>query len=540
GLGGLGAGLRPWAAAAALELTLAQTEAKASGVRVALSAARGAEAVTCSVFHHGKPLHDAKALAESLPWVPQPSNSLTFHPRAYALHDIRPGWPEDFRARIEHDMAALPGLSDKWLNLRVELRDGEVRVWLEDRLVAIKKSPDVRSAGRVRLQLGPGVQLASCTAVPWRPTPGFVPVPLEGYANGRGLVGNVPLAADVLPPPTLAADGTRVWPTVQGIPFAFPSVNLEGKDHLDISRSLFRQATMDGYSGLQAMGPRWFGAAHRDPARIQLRIPNGQYDRLYVIAAAEERKDALPILTAVFYRPQAGFPEAFTTTVPSVSATVSDAQPLMGRLANGQPARLWLVTIPLDPGRLSAFADLDVIELELTKKLHLYRSYPDPILYSLHQGGLPSSVHVYAVTLGEVPVGFRWEPERFGHVWVAPAVPRYIATLTNHTADSVDGELLVRSRSYDGSDTTEQRRPVRLQPGQTLAVTFEVPVKLNGYHDITATWSALGRTWTEQRSFVRLAPDRRAERWREGQGRCSATGVIMGAITPPRRSTTSS
>jgi hypothetical protein len=56
----------------------------------------------------------------------------------------------------------------------------------------------------------------------------------------------------------------------------------------------------------------------------------------------------------------------------------------------------------LDPGRLSAFANMDVVEVELAKEAHQFRSYSDPFLDGWHQGGRPSAVHVYATTLREL------------------------------------------------------------------------------------------------------------------------------------------
>jgi hypothetical protein len=55
-------------------------------------------------------------------------------------------------------------------------------------------------------------------------------------------------------------------------------------------------------------------------------------------------------------------------------------------------------------------------------------------------------------------------------------------------------------------------------PGARAEVKFSIPVKLNGLHDISAKLNGGGREWTEKRSFVRLAPDTRAQRWTEGKG----------------------
>jgi hypothetical protein len=187
-------------------------------------------------------------------------------------------------------------------------------------------------------------------------------------------------------------------------------------------------------------------------------------------------------------------------------------------LADGRRVNLWLVRVPLDPGRLSSFADMDVVEVELTKKVRQFRSYPDPFLYGWHQAGRPSAVHVYGVTLGEAPVGFDLSPDRFGHVWTAPDVPSYTATLANRTGADQAGKLTLTTRSYDGTEAGKQERPVRLAKGETQKVKLVLPVKLHGYHDVTATLQIAGRVWTERRSLARLAPDTRAPRWTEGKG----------------------
>jgi hypothetical protein len=493
---------------ASADFYLATKDAKAPGLRMLLSTSKDAGYVACQVQQDGMVLHDAAAMAKTMDWAPEPANGFTYYPRAYSLKDMRPGWPEDFRRRVEHDMAALPDVNDKWLSLRIELQTGQVRFWLDDHLVAWKAGPEVRADGLTHIELSPGVQLARYGVTPWKGTPGFVPIPLEGYANARAF-----LNGEALKPATLPVGDPAA---VAGIPFKFSSVNTEGNDHIDVSKSLYRHANLEGY--FPSYEHRWVGSARRDPARIQLRIPNGQYDTLYLLAAAEGRSEHLPLVTAMFYRPSAGFAESFAAKVPLATAQSTEAKPLPVTLTSGKQANLWLVRIPLDPGRLSAFGDMDVVELELTKQVHQFRSYPDPFIYGWHQGGRPSDVHVYGLTLGEVPVGFEWKPDKFGHVWTAPAVPTYTAKLSNRSGADQAGKLTVRTRSYDGSEQTTQEKAITLAKNTSQQISFSVPVQLNGYHDVTATLEIAGKKWTERRSFVRLAPDTRASRWTEGKG----------------------
>lgn len=488
--------------------SLARKDANDPGIRMGLGAVRNSEYIGSSVDHGGKPLHDLAALSTKLDWAAPNANGFTYYLKAYER--IEPGWPEDYRAHIEADMASVQGHNHKWLEARIELRKGEARFWLDGRLVGIKKDASINPDGSVRMDLSPGVQLAD-----WRmerlgeASKGFEPLALGGYANARTFLDGESVKTISLPPADMIVK-------VEGIPFIFPGVNTEGNDHIDVGRSFYRQANQEGY--FQSYLQRWAGSSYRDPARIQLRLPNAPYDTLYLIAASDDERDSVPLLTAQFFRPAAGFAENFEAAVPLATAKSSNCKPLPVTLSGGKKVNLWLVKIPLDPGRLSSLADLDIVEIELTKKVRQYRSYPDPYIYGWHGAGQPSAVHVYAVTLAQAPVGFTFMPDPFGHVWTAPAVPSYLAAFTNHTAADLAGKLTVVTRSYDGTETTQQEQPVTLAKGAANGLRLQVPVKLNGYHDITATLEIAGKTWTEKRSFVRLAPDTRSTRWEEGKG----------------------
>ena len=473
--------------------------------------------VHVSAMENGQPLHDVKILAEKLDWKPSPANHLVYKPQAYTGYS--PGWPEDFRARIEHDMGQLPALEDRWINVRVELQKGRVCFWLDDRSVAWKQDDALQVEGKLKLTLGAGVQLAGFAVRPLKDTPGFQPVRLDGYLNGRAFLDSHGVDPASLPPVDEVV-------TIGGVPLVLPALRY-GCDHLDISRSYLREGNMSGY--MPSNLHRFAGAAERDPARIQLRVPNAAYEALYVVAAAEDKPDMLPLITAMFYRPGAGFAQSFASRVALATATAgpADVKPLPVRLASGKVVKLWLVRIPLDPGQLSALSDLDVVEIELTKQVRMYRSYPDAINYGWHQAGLPSSVHVYAATLAASPVEFAWNPDTFGHVWQTPAPVKYIATIANRTAEARQGKLTVVTRSYDGSEETRQQKVLALpasiggKAAAALKVVVPISVKLYGYHDIVATLDVAGRTWMEKRSFVRLAPDTRTPRW-------TGVGALLG------------
>jgi len=483
--------------------------------------------VQCIVQRKGIWLNDYndKSLYTHLDWDPtQPASggsvTTAFSWKLRPYEKILPGWPETYRAPIEHAMSRLPTRDQKWLEVRVTLKRGYICCWIDDHLAAHRADPEIGPDGFVRLEFTGGVELAGFRTGPVVETPGFFPVRLAGYVNGRVITDGASVQTNALPPA-----GALV--RVRGVPFVFPGLNAEGNDHLDISRSLYRQANYVGY--LPTTSARWYGSMYRDPARIQLRVPSERFDTLFLVAASEDKRDTLPMITAMFFKPERGYPKSFEARVPLATARRSHAEPLPAVLSNGKRIRLWLVTVPLDPGLISSFADMDCVEIELTKGVHLFRSYPDPISYSYHQGGLPSAVHVYAATLGLSPVVFKWDPKPFGHVWTDPDVPFYTATLVNRTAVDQRGTLLITTRSYDGTEETGQEKAVSVPAGETVAIPVAVPVKLHGYHDISATLAMAGKTWTETRSFTRLAPDTRSEKWTPGRGAqfgcCSYLGV---------------
>lgn len=491
-----------------------------TGFQVTLAASRSPSLVAASVTENDAPLFDPKAF-DKLDWPFTPSTTLDY--RLRAVEAFEPGWPAPFRAALEADMASLPTLDDKWLEVRAELRRGAVSVWLDDRLVAHKRDDAIDPAGTVRVTLGAGAELArlttrALTASRCSAARGYRPLALGGHVNARALLGGDAITAGSLPPPGEEA-------CVGGVPFVFPGPALDGNDHVDVGKSALRQANYEGYSTSSGGPmPRWIGASERDPTRIQLRLANGAFSALHLVAASDGRADSVPIVTAAFYRPGAGFTRSFVGRAP-LATTTAGVTALPVRLSDGRAVALHHLTIPLDPGLLSSFGDLDVVELELTKETRLYRNYPDPIGYGVHQAGLPSSVHVYAATLEEAPITFEWRPSRFGHVWQSPEEPAYVARVANRTAGAQTGKLTITTTSYDGTETTAHERDVSLPPGSPegaagapVELAVPLPVRLFGYHDVKATLAIAGQTWTERRSLVKLAPDTRSARWTPGRG----------------------
>jgi hypothetical protein len=316
---------------------------------------------------------------------------------------------------------------------------------------------------------------------------------------------------------TLPPDNEQVM--VNNIPFDFPAANSYGDNNIDIGQSWFRGGNLTGSLAprIGSFGGRWYGAFSSNPTRIQFRVPNRQYDAVYLIAAADNAENSVPKVTAQFYRPCSGFPKSFESSdVPAFTATSSSAMRLPVETADGSNRSLWLIKIPVNPGDLQEFSDLNYIEFELTKQVNLYRCYPDPCYYSEHGAGLPSSVHVFAATLGVAPVKVEFSPDRYANIWTTPEKPSYTVKLQNRSVAKEKVELELATKSHDGKEKILKNLSVSIKPGEATNAKFELDVKRFGWHSVELSVKYGGKTETYNRSLAFLRKqDHRAKKYND-------------------------
>jgi hypothetical protein len=437
----------------------------------------------------------------------------TYHVRGVAARSLN--WPEQLRRLIESDSASLTPLEEKWLNVRYQLRPESFRVYLNDRLLLERAAPGLKVSGSLRLTLGPNVQLASIRARPLAAiNPLFEPIAIDNHLNAVRIDGRT-VARSSLPP----SGRTCV---VQDVPFVFPEVDARGNDHIDVGRSWLHCGYLEGDESPHrgSAGGRWEGALSENPSRIQFRIPKGRYRALHLIAAADSEPDSVPIITAQFYRPLSGAPEQVATSVPPLATRSVEADALPIKLDNGQAGSLYLVTIPIDPGMLAWWDDMDYLEMELTKEVKLYRCYPDPVNYSFHGAGLPSSVHVYAMTLQRPAVELTLTAEAYGHIWTAPAKPVYSIAVRNRSGKNRVVTVELKTISFDGAAKTTQKATLPLPAtGKEAVRKFTITPTRYGYHDVMLTLRDGEQVWTERRSLAWLHEDTRQwGDWLPGRG----------------------
>lgn len=420
-------------------------------------------------------------------------------------------WPEMSRARVEQDFAATAALGQRWLTVRYVLRKNSFQIWMDDRLLREARGPKIDPFGMVRLTLFEGVQLGSVRVRPLPPEDArFETVRLDGDINASQIKGAA------LPRESLPGGGKDL--KLQGVPFVLPPIDAKGNDHIDLGRSWLQAGMLEGsFDPWEGDAARWRGALHRDPGRIAFRVPNARYRVLHLLAAFEGEPDTTPVVTAQFYRAGAGHPVNFAARVPAFAAKSTDAVPV--RLAGGGQGSLYRVTIPLEPEGLDAFADKDHLEFELTKEVRIHRSYPDPIYYSQHGAGLPSGVHVYAITLERPSVDVDLQPDRHAHTWTSPEQPSYTVKLRNLTTAKQDVSLDLATASYDELNKTTQSKTISLAPLAEQIVKIPFKLARYGYHRVELRIKDANGLRTRTRSLAYLHPDTRERgNWEEGKG----------------------
>jgi hypothetical protein len=420
-------------------------------------------------------------------------------------------WPDLVRRRVEQDVASETAPERHWLSLRIVLRKHAACFYLDDRLLREARHPRLDTAGLFRLDLTHGAQLASLSVRDLPPEePRFETVALDGYLNSGHFQGQA-LRREGLP-------GAGKTVTVGGVPLLL-AVDRQGRDHIDLKPSWLRCGLLEGgFDGWSGDTPRWLGALSRDPARLQLRVRNRPYSKIHLLAAFSSESDTIPKVTVQFYRPNHGHPVHFTGRVPLFTAT-GQGHALPVQLADGKKGRLHLVSIPLEPDGPASLSDLDHVELELTKDVHVYRSYPDPIYYSQHGAGLPSGVHVFALTLEQPAVTVDLLPDRLAHIWTAPEHPSYTARLRNLTNSEQPIELELRTTSHDGTEKETVRREVKVAAGAEQLVKLPLSLRRHGFHAVELKVRSAGEIRTQRRSLAYLHPDTRERGgWEEGKG----------------------
>lgn len=395
--------------------------------------------------------------------------------RSFSWDDTLLLWSDIYSKKSKRD------LSEDWVNVSFEFRADTVRFLLDGVLLSEWAPVDGMWGRKMSVDIPQGLRIRLAAPAASVDDPLYSTVDISNRLNARGI------NEESVDPASMPERGRKVM--VKGIPFVLPLLPKSGDDHIDAKVSWFREGNLAGYEEPHngSFGGRWTGALKNDPTRIQFRIPYRQYNAIYLIAAGDDDENALPELTAQFYRPGSGFPKSFKSEYVGSfrKADGSDSSRLPVRNSDGKTRYLHLVRIPVDPASLQEFSDLSIIELELTKRTQTYRAYPDPNHFSEHAAGLPSSVQVFAMTLGTAPVSVEFNPDSYANIWTEPAQVSYTTKATNNTSAKKEVTLSFNAVSYDGQDKHAESKRVTLAPGASGEVKFAFAPKKFGHYEVS-------------------------------------------------------
>ncbi len=499
---------------------------------------KGSPSVTFSLFAQAKPDKTPASVQFSVATTGG-TNILRAHlavsgykelkPETYYLNfdpvsDVSLAWSEEMRSTIESQIANAPQVADTTVIARCTVVGRQVRAWVNGRYIGQQTLPeDFVPAGTLKVSATTQSQLLSLRVSPVAAYGLFEPVSLHANTNATKLAGDAVVPGSL--PGSLNTDAIAQGrtATVAGVPFEFPSPKAGVQPQVDIGQSWTRFGALPGYfsSNHGGFGGRWIGATRIDPSRIAMYVPTARYKAIHLIAVADGRPDSVPVVSAQFYRPDAGHPISFAANkVPGLKDASTTSAGIPIKLASGKDATLYHITIPLDPDAFSWFSDLGKIGLELTKQVHYYRGYPDPLEYSFHGGGLPSSVQVYAMTLERAGMDIDIVPDTYGHVWTAPQQPKYNIVLKNDSGKASTVRLNINTTSSDGTDKTAQTLDVVLPAANT---PVSVPVTLKptryGLHEISVTVNSEAGSNIFKRNFAHLHANTREQAiWENGRG----------------------
>lgn len=428
-------------------------------------------------------------------------------------------WDDDQRQEIGADYESLEPFASKEFVLRLVLEKDFREIWLDDRLVACRQ---VASPSNTMLSIDVAQQV-SLHAVEFEREPGtdpFVPLRLEAYLRRKN--SSPDSGTKLLQVPV---DGRLV------------PVRLPGRTDtaLDLGRSLyrFRNLVKSGMNAAYAGAMEgWAGAFEVDPARFAFRVPNRAYGAVWLTVSKRDQPHTVPRGVVRWFRLKAGFPA--DTEFELTGEAVRDGRAV--RLSERGPGgeELFLLRVPVDSHGFAGLADLEGfgLDLELSKPVQPMRSYPDPIYYSSHPAGLPSSLTVHGVTLEEAPFSVSVSPEQFSYVFQQPEPVAMMLQVMNRTGGLLDAKIRIATTSHDLEETVEQAAVLRVPARGSESKRLVFDLRRYGWHALDVTVRAGGHEETRTLSLVHLPRDTRTAGTALNETRFGVWGSLHAHLTP--------
>ena len=331
----------------------------------------------------------------------------------------------------------------------------------------------------------------------------YVTADLTPLYHGNSIGGNLGdgrrIVTESLPP-----EQTIVQ--VGGIPFSIGK--RDRGDHLDVGLAKWPDEAQTSSDFYAHYGPR----NDSDPEVPVVRLPNHNYSAAWLLCIADTSPNKTPVVSlrlglhdgnGYLYDTSVNVPR--WNEPPNAFVKASGDVRLTSVKGETVPGHVFVIRAPLKSGDTQELRDSDHLDLELTKELHVAVKQPDPSRFRTRPLGLPSAVHVFALSLERSPIQMTVTSEETGHVFVQPQVPVFQANLQNITEEERRVQIEVEVTDYYGQ-TKKSRVATSLAAGSES--TVEIPLKPDrrGWFDVRFRLLESGQQLLERDTTFAVLP----------------------------------
>ena len=322
-------------------------------------------------------------------------------------------------------------------------------------------------------------------------------------------------ASDIAFRPAGGLGGATNQVTVRGIPFEIVRDKDGQWKSVDVGPSRWREMEKDPLG----FYPKWC-KANADEGDLVLHLPKGLYWRAHVLAASDGQEGKDPVLTLRSGAFQGrGFLTDTTVDVPAFDALAAGpaadslgGEFIRGKNDNAVKGRLFLTPVTIHVGDLLKLIELDGIktfDVQLTRRLHVKVSAPDPANFAIMPLGAPSGVRVFGITFERSPVSLAVEGQSTLNVFPDARQPSFDLELENLTDEQRNVELTARWRRDDrgaGAQPGEQAWRLTLAAGEKRTIRHQLQCGEFGKYDYAVGLrdGELGELLTHRTTFARL------------------------------------
>ncbi|HOJ39444.1 MAG TPA: hypothetical protein PK644_03140, partial [bacterium] len=341
--------------------------------------------------------------------------------------------------------------------IRLDAHPEGLEVWLDGRLIDCLPGFSEKDSGL--LEVSPGCPVESIQTGETLRKGRFVALDLEAYARPGPLeLKEVNLVAETV---------------IQQIPF---NVARPGK-HIDVSLSRWLEETIDPADFCDNYTTR--SAFDGNPESIIFRIPKAFYRKAHLLCLVEPGKNKVPALGLRLTRlgnhfgDSGGRGDAFADRVLYLpegedSSDENIRKVGVATIVEGKKqvkVPVWLVSVTLPTGEI---ADLlgenfpkfgregDFLDLEVTRELRTAVHFFAYQNCSVKPLGLPSSVHLLALTLEDSPVEVRAQTRHGDFIFAGEKAPSLQVLLKNREERPFSGRIRLETTDFYGKSQARE------------------------------------------------------------------------------------